>query len=114
LRRRQHRSVIKRPFRIERLTGHALYEHNAKSPAGATGIGIERLFAVRKAAAKRERSFCRITRQSERVPMSQLGGSVTANELSSRDSWIIPNRRQSAIQDHAPRKESGPLTLWSS
>jgi hypothetical protein len=43
LRRRQHRSVMKRPFRIERLTGHALCEHNAKSPAGATGIGIERL-----------------------------------------------------------------------
>jgi hypothetical protein len=47
----QHRSVIKRPFRIERLAGHAHYEHNAKSPAGATGIIIERPFAVRKAAA---------------------------------------------------------------
>jgi len=104
LRRRQHRSVIKRPFRIERLTGHALYEHNAKSPAGATGIGIERLFAVRKAAAKRERSFCRITRQSERVPMSQLGGSVTANELLQR---LLESSKQPTERHLRSRRSEG-------
>jgi hypothetical protein len=64
LRRRQHGSVMKHPFRIERLTGHALYEHNAKSPATATGIGIERLFAARKAAASEIGASVGITRHS--------------------------------------------------
>ena len=38
LRRRQRCSVMKSSFRIERLAGHVVYEHNAKGPTCGTGL----------------------------------------------------------------------------
>ena len=53
---RQLRSVLKRPFRIEGLARHALYEHNATGRTGATGIRIQVVYSRPERGCERDRA----------------------------------------------------------